>query len=120
MNFHNFAKFVIAQIIGVLLFTVIAAGQSLQGDKAVAELKKNGQYDSLMDAVRSARGDKDAVEPHPDDAIGQSAKLLASDGAASDRFGFSVAISGETLIFIRLTRENTESGPHNCTFNCTD
>jgi len=92
------AKFVVAQIIVVLFFTVIAAGQSLEGEKAVAELKKNGQYDSLMDAMRAARGDKDDAEPQSDDAIGQSAKLVASDGAANDNFGISVAISGDTAI----------------------
>jgi hypothetical protein len=69
--------------------------QSQKSNDAINELKKRGQYDSLMDAYKKAKGDE---EPPTQDAVGQMKKLLASDGAAGDRFGQSVAISGDTAV----------------------
>jgi hypothetical protein len=52
-----------------------------------------------MDAVNAARKeDGQTDEPSTKVAIGQSAKLTASDGAANDQFGYSVATSGNTAI----------------------
>ncbi len=71
----------------------------LRGDEAINQLKQTGQYDSLMDAVNAARKeDGQTDEPSTKVAIGQSAELTASDGAANDQFGYSVATSGNTAI----------------------
>ena len=72
---------------------------TLRGEKAVEQLKQSGQYDSLMEAVKQARKENNQTEEeNPEDAVRQSAKLLASDGASEDQFGSGVAISGNTAI----------------------
>lgn len=89
----------------MLSITVAAAAQTadflptLRGDEAVEQLKQSGQYDSLVEAVKQARrasGQSD--EPTTDDAVGQSAKLVAPDGAAGNQFGFSVAVAGNVAV----------------------
>lgn len=65
------------------------------GDEAVESLKKSGQYDALMDALKQSRGKDGEVGQ---DAIGQSAELTASDGAGSDLFGNAISISGDTAV----------------------
>ena len=85
-----------------LTFAHNAAAQTLptlRGDEAVKELKQNGQYDSLMEAVKQTRKENGQTdEPQTEDAVGQSAKLIASDGLANDLFGNNVAVSGDTAI----------------------
>jgi hypothetical protein len=93
----------------------VDAASRLQGADAVNSLKKSGHYDSLMQAVRASRqGDELTKMPQAEeDAIGQSAKLLANDGANSDYFGFTVAISGETAVvgaYLEDTSPNTDNG----------
>lgn len=83
---------------------------TLRGDDAVRELKQTGGYDSLVDAFNAARGDQEPIVP---DAVGQSAKLIASDGGASDSFGISLAISGDAAIIGALGDDigaNTDQG----------
>lgn len=83
---------------------------TLRGDDAVRELKQNGDYDSLLDAVNAARAEDGPLET---DAVGQTAKLIASDGGASDSFGISLAISGDTAIIGALGDDigaNTDQG----------
>jgi Tol biopolymer transport system component len=72
---------------------------SLRGAEAVRSLKESGQYDSLLDALQNSL-DRDG---HPraaatTDAFGLRKKLIASNAAADNFFGFSVAISGSTAI----------------------
>ena len=88
----------------IILATTLNIAQNkplptLRGTEAVENLKENGQYDSLIEALKATR-DKtgQTAETPTEDAVGQSAKLVASDGASNDEFGFSVAISGDTAI----------------------
>ena len=70
---------------------------ALQGAAAIAHLKERKLYDSLRDALsaaRSRRGDYSVVAP----SLVNEQKLTASDGAASDQFGISVAVSGATIV----------------------
>jgi hypothetical protein len=72
---------------------------SLRGNEAIELLRKNGQYESLTKAIKQTREENKQTEKLPiEDIIAQSAKLLASDGKAGDRFGKSVAVSGNTAI----------------------
>jgi hypothetical protein len=72
---------------------------TLQGDAAVEKLKQNGQYDSLMEAVKATRNqDGFADFPSSENAVGQTAKLIASDGSNGDELGSGVAISGNTAV----------------------
>ncbi|HRI02620.1 MAG TPA: carboxypeptidase regulatory-like domain-containing protein [Pyrinomonadaceae bacterium] len=82
---------------------------TLRGDDAVRELKQNGGYDSLLDAMKTARGDQELA---PETVVPWT-KLNASDGATSDRFGHSVAISGDTAVVGAYTDDvgvNTDQG----------
>ncbi len=86
-------------IIILSTISLFAQNETLRGDAAIEKLKQTGQYDSLMEAVRSARQKNNQTEePNTEDAIGQMTRLNASDGEAEDQFGFSVAISGDTAI----------------------
>jgi hypothetical protein len=70
---------------------------SLQGAAAIAQLKERGLYDSLraaLSAARSRRGDYSVGAP----SLVNEQKLSASDGAAVDQFGASVAVSGATIV----------------------
>lgn len=96
-----------AACLAILAASSAANGQTsnalpptLRGEEAVNQLKQNGQYDSLMQAVKAARKDNGQIGGEQDapDAIGQSVKLTASDGAANDQFGQAVAISGDTAV----------------------
>ncbi|MEZ5424443.1 MAG: FG-GAP repeat protein [Pyrinomonadaceae bacterium] len=72
---------------------------TLTGQKAVDQLKSSGQYDSLKKAVEAVRlKDGQRSEPRPENAVGQTAKLIASDGAVNDYFGASVAIQGNLAV----------------------
>jgi len=64
---------------------------NLNGQEAVEHLRKQGVYESLQEAVKAARREDELVDPQ--------IKLTANDGAADDRFGFDVAISGDTAVF---------------------
>lgn len=65
----------------------------------IENLKRDGEYDSLMEAVKAARKNNGRTDvENAESALAQSAKLLASDAARDDFFGFSVAISGDTVI----------------------
>lgn len=66
---------------------------TLSDDEAIEKLKQNGQYDGLMEAVKTT-----TENPTTADAFVQSAKLFAADGAAFYDFGLSVSISGDTAI----------------------
>lgn len=103
----------ISSIIYGILFSVLIIANSaifgqeissetlpnLRGEKAIKKLKENGQYDSLMDAVKSAQKKDGQTDELPTtNAIGQNIRLTASDGSTTDKFGVSVAISGDTAI----------------------
>lgn len=61
---------------------------TLRGQEAIEQLKESGRYDSLMEALKGAR-QKDGQTPdeNTSDAVGQSAKLTASDGAEHSTLG---------------------------------
>ncbi len=85
----------------LILFSLqtFAQNETLHGDDAIKQLQQTGQYDSLIQAVKDSRNKNGQTdEPSIEDAVGQSAKLTASDGAANDLFGTSIAISGDTAI----------------------
>jgi hypothetical protein len=70
---------------------------ALQGVAAITYLKEHQLYDSLrtaLTAARTQRGDYELVTP---DSFNEQ-KLTASDGAAGDFFGTSVAVSGSTIV----------------------
>jgi hypothetical protein len=70
---------------------------ALQGAAAIVHLKDRGIYNSLrgeLSAARSGRGDYSIIAPPMID----EQKLTASDGAANDVFGGSVAVSGSTAV----------------------
>src|SRR5262245_48565060 len=67
--------------------------EGLQGVAAIARLKEQGLYQSLAEAAAAAR-----LEVQPNSLIGQQTRLTANDGAADDRFGNAVAISGNTAV----------------------
>ena len=87
---------VVTVLLGVTFFgSINGQTASLTGEQAVKQLRETGSYDSLRAAFNDAQkhsGDK-PLRPE----VSQT-KLIASDGAASDFFGTSVAISGETAI----------------------
>src|SRR5436190_15792456 len=56
---------------------------TLGGASAVQQLRQDGSYQSLAQAVS---------------AVTQQAKLIAGDGAGSDTFGREVAVSGDTVV----------------------
>jgi hypothetical protein len=66
-----------------------ASTPALRDEKAIERLKQDGSYDSLMKAVKashSKNGQTDDVLTSG--AFAQSAKLMASDGAANDNLGY--------------------------------
>ncbi|MBS1795246.1 MAG: FG-GAP repeat protein [Acidobacteria bacterium] len=74
---------------------------TLRGAEAVERLRQAGQYDDLIKAVETARIKSGATEDFAPAATGsftQTAKLTAADGAAGDRFGLPVAVSGDTAV----------------------
>ncbi len=72
---------------------------TLNGEKAVETLKQNGQYTSLMEAVKTTRQENGQTKTTTtEDFAAQTAKLTASDGVTFDFLGGSVAVSGNTAI----------------------
>ncbi|HEY9405776.1 MAG TPA: hypothetical protein VIQ24_24210, partial [Pyrinomonadaceae bacterium] len=72
---------------------------TLRGAEAVAQLKQNGQYESLREAVNAAQEENaQANKADSLDGFGETTKLLAPDGATDNQFGSSVAISGDTAL----------------------
>jgi FG-GAP repeat protein len=70
---------------------------ALQGTAAITYLKEHKLYDSLRAAVNVARTqqiDNSLLAP----LFIEEQKLTASDGAAGDFFGTSVAVSGSTIV----------------------
>ncbi|HLM00375.1 MAG TPA: FG-GAP repeat protein, partial [Pyrinomonadaceae bacterium] len=76
--------------------------ENLRGAEAVEQLRQNGQYDSLMQAMKAARraerGQNDSTTLTAPEAMPPTAKLYAPDGAPANFFGYSVALSGDTAI----------------------
>jgi hypothetical protein len=76
-----------------------SAAESLQGKEAVERLKEKGEYDSLAEAFRQSRiNDGRTQNLTAVSQYRQQAQLTASDGASSDFFGNSVAVSIDTAI----------------------
>ena len=78
------------------LGTISGQSKSLTGAEAVKQLRETGGYDSLRAAFNAARN-RDGGDEAQRPAAGQI-KITASDGAAGDEFGISVAVSGDTAI----------------------
>ena len=76
----------------------------LQGEPASDYLKEHGLYVRLQNLIESAQYQidqqpQDAVYPlQVDSLFTQTKKLTASDTAANDRFGYSVATNGDTVV----------------------
>lgn len=69
----------------------------LRGVEAIRQLKQSGRYNSLREAVKTAREENSqTVKLLAPQA--ESAKLIAADGAAGDALGYGVAISGDTAV----------------------
>ena len=70
-----------------------------QGEKELLQLKADGRYESLMDAVRTLRQKTvRADNPFGLMTMRQTGKLVATDGSDNDEFGISVSISGDTAV----------------------
>jgi FG-GAP repeat len=78
---------------------------SLRGEAAIEHLKQTGLYHSLSSAVTAAR-----YQMTIDPTFTQQQKLEASDAVMGDQFGFSVAISGETVVVGRALDEGPVDG----------
>ena len=87
------AKFVFADGQAVLRYSGLKVWDATQRELA-AHLEVNGQQLALV------VNDRDATYPVTLDPLiaSQQAKLTAGDGAADDRFGRSVALSGDTAL----------------------
>ena len=68
--------------------TEAARGLTLQGEAAIAQLKREGSYDSLAAAYRAAAGDP----------WSRVTKLAQPDFEKEDLFGAATAISGDTAV----------------------
>jgi hypothetical protein len=89
----------VGAVVALIAASPVHGEETLRGKQAVEHLKEQGDYESLLNAVTAARQTSDeAAGLNQPDAVGQSAKLLPPDGAAYDRFGTSVSISGETAV----------------------
>ncbi|MEN9678497.1 MAG: hypothetical protein RIS76_4393, partial [Verrucomicrobiota bacterium] len=116
----------------IVICLLIAPGQPagatgpLQGEEAVQHLKATGQYDSLAAAVTAARhGTQPAQSPEAsagtttrnstqgsqmDSPFAQQAHLKASNAGRLDRFGWSVAISGDTAVVGAPFEDSSSTG----------
>jgi len=65
---------------------------TLRGGEAVEKLKQAGLYESLSEAVKAARKGETIMVA----SAVQTTKLVGSDGANGDNFGFSLSIDGNT------------------------
>ena len=88
----------------------------LTGEAAIGELKQQGAYDSLLDEMTvrhpDVRFDRTPMQRKAVEQIGpasvlaaawpQQAQLTASNAVDRDRFGLSVAVSGNTAIVGRV------------------
>ncbi|MBA4122879.1 MAG: VCBS repeat-containing protein [Acidobacteria bacterium] len=87
---------IITVLMGATFFgSVSGQTASLVNEQAVKHLRETSGYDSLQAAFNDARK-RSGDEPHRPEV--SQTKLTASDGAAGDLFGSSVAISGDTAI----------------------
>jgi hypothetical protein len=94
--FENF----ILVLVSITLSASFALSQdvktpTLKGADAINELKKTGAYDSLINSIKETK--QNDKSPIRDFTIGQEAKLFDESGSANERFGDSVAISGNTM-----------------------
>lgn len=73
-----------------------------QGERANGgQLDQTSGYDSLMEAVKQARfkGVESQEEPQAEELVlTRPKKATATDGAPGDRFGYQVAIAGDTAV----------------------
>lgn len=117
----SLTQFALSAFVGLFLtFNQIsnaqnAAPPTLSGDAAIEQLKQNGEYESLLKAVENARDKNGRREESPGEqnAVGQTARLNAGDGAAGDQFGTSVAVSGNTAVigaYLDDVNGNTDQG----------
>jgi hypothetical protein len=128
------ASLLVVVVIGLLLVaglwrlqtrpTVIAAAlPSLQGQAALAHLKREGQYESLQQALTAARmkavgaelrlEGEDLGAQYPqmiNSTISQQAYLKASNTDLNDAFGLAVAVSGETVVVSTPNEDSNATG----------
>lgn len=93
-------KYAIIAIVLVLTAAAPALSQkgrqmpAVRDAKAIEELKNDGSYEELLRAVLKTKN----INPSDDEAMGQTERLTAIDGASGDHFGSSIAVSGNTAI----------------------
>lgn len=80
-----------------------SASPPFTGEAAVARLKEQGLYSSLIEAARAARhGAQPSPAPESSFAINlpftQLSKQTARDGEADDNYGYSVAATDDTVV----------------------
>lgn len=80
-----------------------SASPPLTGEAAIARLKEQGLYSSLIEAARAARhGAQPSPAPESSFAINlpftQLSKQTARDGEANDNYGYSVAATDDTVV----------------------
>jgi FG-GAP repeat len=117
-----------AIVICLLIAPGLPAGAAgpLHGEEAIQHLQAAGQYDSLAAAVSAARhGTQPAQSPDAsaatttrssakespmDSPFAQQAHLKASNAGRLDRFGWSVAISGDTAVVGAPFEDSSSTG----------
>lgn len=75
-----------------------AVAQALAGDGPRLEYRRDNLTEEYLDSISIIIDDSPAVYPLTLDPWLQQAKLLPFDGTADDWFGFSVSISGDTVV----------------------
>lgn len=93
---------VCAAILTVLVtsttYSQTVSAKSVQGDDAINQLKQEGSFDSLIEAVRTAQMKSGQTEAVNSSTYRQAAKLIGSDTVPGEGFGTSVSLSGNTVI----------------------
>ncbi len=74
-------------------FEFFGRSVAVSGDTAVIGAFQHGDNGSASGSAYVFQRDEGGI-----DAWGEVKKLLASDGASGDRFGLSVAVSGDTVV----------------------
>ena len=94
-------------LISMFLFNSLGATPtSAQAISAATDTKLNEVTPGLQAAIEEALGPRASVPP-----TSEEAKLTASDGAADDNFGWSVAVSGDMALIGAYTDDSNKGSP---------
>ncbi len=92
-QFSSLRRFTLQRILSLALILILLAGMLPMPDMALAA---DGVEDQMTPGLRAAI--QEALGPDAFAPAVEAAKLTASDGAAGDLFGYSVALSGDTAL----------------------